>query len=79
MELLIALLLLAVFIIWVLYLRMKLAETWERNYTDMYCKLERTAHDSAKIIERMKVWQKNQEDREKQLLERIKFLEANQK
>lgn len=32
-----------------------------------------------KTIERMKVWQKNQEDREKQLLERIKFLESNQK
>lgn len=79
MEILIALLLLAVFIIWVLYLRMKLAETWERNYRDMYYKLERTAYDSDKIIERMKVWQKNQEDREKQLLERIKFLEANQK
>jgi uncharacterized membrane protein (DUF106 family) len=32
-----------------------------------------------KTIERMRVWQKNQEDREKQLLERIKFLENNQK
>ena len=30
-------------------------------------------------IHRMRVWQKNQEDREKQLLERIKFLETNQK
>jgi len=30
-----------------------------------------------RTIERMKVWQKNQEDREKQLLERIKFLESN--
>lgn len=32
-----------------------------------------------RTIERMKVGQKNQEDREKQLLERIKFLESNQK
>ena len=32
-----------------------------------------------RTIERMKVWQKNQEDREKQLLERIKFLESNNK
>lgn len=32
-----------------------------------------------RTIARMKVWQKNQEDREKQLLERIKFLESNQK
>ena len=40
---------------------------------------EKRIQELQRIIERMKVWQKNQEDREKQLLERIKFLENNQK
>ena len=40
---------------------------------------EKRIQELQRIIERMKVWQKNQEDREKQLLERIKFLESNNK
>ena len=61
------------------YWRMKDAEAWERRYREMNRDFERLTYENFKTIERMKVWQKNQEDREKQLLERIKFLENNQK